>query len=53
MEDYIVIEGLFGQIIQRTSDGAFTPTDERNSDYQQCLKWLEANSVSASNQLGE
>ena len=29
-------------VIQRTSDGAYIPKDEANTDYQEYLKWVAA-----------
>ena len=31
---------ISGQIVLRTTDNAFIPMDESNSDYQAYLKWV-------------
>jgi hypothetical protein len=30
------------KMVQRTTDNAFIPVDEANTDYQEYLKWCEA-----------
>ena len=35
------LNGNIVNIIVRTSDGAFIPFDQDNTDYQAYLKWLE------------
>ena len=37
----IAVNGVEKQMIQRTTDGAFIPFSETNTDYQEYLKWLE------------
>ncbi len=35
-----VTGAISASLIQRASDGAFIPVDERNADYRDCLVWL-------------
>ena len=35
-----VTEAISATLIRRTSDGAFIPADERNTDYRDCLAWI-------------
>ena len=36
------LTGQESNCVVRTSDNAFIPMDEANTDYQEYLKWLEA-----------
>ena len=35
-----VTGAINASLIQRASDGAFIPVDDRNADYRDCLAWL-------------